>query len=91
MLFKGLMLISRGQWCRAVAPLFIYLSSSQSNFTIMEPKFKAGDTIVPIIPHTGIECGTVTRVGMSNYHLRVMCGTAIIPISSQDNYKLKEE
>lgn len=57
----------------------------------MEPKFKVGDHIVPIIPHTGIEYGTILGVGMNNYHIRIMCGIAIIPISAQDNYELKKE
>lgn len=56
-----------------------------------ELKFKVGDTIVPIIPRKGVEKGVVTRVDDKNYYLRIMRGTAILPIGSQVMYKLLNE
>lgn len=57
----------------------------------MEPKFKIGDHIVPIDIHKGMEQAMVTNVDDKNYYLKIMCGTAIIPIGAQINYKLKNQ
>lgn len=54
-----------------------------------KPKFKVGDTIVPIDPQRGLERATVTRIDSRNYYLKIMCGIAIIPIGSQAIYKLE--
>lgn len=56
----------------------------------MEPEFKVGDYIVPVIPRKGVE-GIITKIDNKNYYLRIMRGTAILPISSQVIYKLKNE
>lgn len=55
------------------------------------PKFKVGDTIVPVLPGRGVEWGIVTKVDNKNYYLKIMRGAAIIPISSQEVYKLKKK
>lgn len=52
-------------------------------------KFKVGDIISPVIPNMGVENAVVTRVDDRNYYLKILCGTAIIPIKAQANYKLK--
>ena len=57
----------------------------------MEPKFKVGDHIVPIDIHKGVEQAVVTKIDDKNYYLKIMCGTAIIPIGAQINYKLKNQ
>lgn len=56
-----------------------------------KPKFKVGDTIIPVLPGRGVEWGIVTKVDNKNYYLKIMRGAAIIPISSQEVYKLKEK
>lgn len=55
-----------------------------------EPKFKPGDHIVPNEYHRGLDHAIVTRVDDKNYYLKILCGTGIIPISAQVNYKLEE-
>ncbi len=55
-----------------------------------EPKFKPGDHIVPNEYHRGLDHAIVTRVDDNNYYLKILCGTGIIPISAQVNYKLEE-
>lgn len=57
----------------------------------MKTKFKVGDTIVPEIPHRGVEEGTVIRIDDKNYYLKILCGSAIIPIKAQEYYKLKDK
>lgn len=52
-------------------------------------KFKVGDIIGPVVPNMGVEEAVVTRVDGRNYYLKILCGTAIIPIKAQRNYKLK--
>lgn len=56
---------------------------------MQKPKFKVGDTIIPVEPNMGIERGTVKRIDKKNYYLKIMCGMAIIPIGSQVIYKLE--
>lgn len=51
--------------------------------------FKIGDVIVPKEYHKGIEKATVSKVDDKNYYLKILNGTAIIPITSQTNYKLE--
>lgn len=60
-------------------------ASSQS----VKPIFQVGDHIVPKEPRRGIEHAVVTRIDSKNYYLKILCGTAIIPISSQVSYKLE--
>lgn len=52
--------------------------------------FKVGDKIVPKELHRGVENATITRVDDKNYYCKILCGTAILPISSQDCYKLEK-
>lgn len=58
-------------------------------------KFKAGDTIVVDIYGNGFEKATVTGVikqnGKQYYKLKIMNGTATIPISAEVNYKKVEK
>lgn len=58
----------------------------------MEEKaiFKVGDRLVPKEPHRGVEEATVMRIDDKNYYLKILCGSAIIPISAQYYYKLKD-
>ena len=56
-----------------------------------KPKFKVGDTIVPRRYHVGLSHGVVFKVDDKNYHLRIVRGTAVIPISSQVNYELENK
>lgn len=55
-----------------------------------EPKFKVGDCITNVVPNRGLEDAVVTRIENGKYYLKIMCGAAIIPISSQSRYKLKK-
>jgi hypothetical protein len=55
----------------------------------MEAKFKVGDLIVPKYPNRGLNKAIVTRVDDENYYLKILCGTAILPIGAQVNYKLE--
>ena len=58
-------------------------------------KFKKGDKIVVTEFGRGFENATVTGVikqkGKQYYTLKILCGTATIPISAEVNYKLLEE
>ena len=58
-------------------------------------KFKAGDNIVANEYGRGFESATVTGVikqnGKQYYTLKIVNGTATIPISAEINYKLLEE
>ena len=56
-----------------------------------EAKFKVGDTIVPKEGYRGLEKAVVTKIDEKNYYLKILCGTAILPIGAQVNYKLKKE
>lgn len=56
-----------------------------------KPKFKVGDTLVPVEYYRGIENMTVTKIDSKNYYLKIPCGKVILPISAQVNYKLKSE
>ncbi len=57
----------------------------------MEPKFKVGDHLVPIVPHRGLEHAIVNRIDDKHYYLKILCGTAVLPIGAQVNYKLEEQ
>lgn len=52
-------------------------------------KFKVGDIIGPVVPNMGVEDAIIIRVDDKHYYLKILCGTAIIPIKAQANYKLK--
>lgn len=54
-----------------------------------KPKFKVGDHIVPSDYHIGLSHGVVIKVDDRNYYIRILRGTAILPISAQVNYKLE--
>lgn len=56
-----------------------------------KPKFRVGDSIVPIQPGRGIEKAVVTRIDGNSYYLKIMHGIAVIPISSQAVYKLDKD
>ena len=57
----------------------------------MEAKFSVGDTIVPKEGYRGLDKAVVTRIDDKNYYLKILCGTAILPIGAQVNYKLLKE
>ncbi len=57
----------------------------------MESKFKVGDHIAAIDIHKGVEKAVVTGVDSTNYYLKIVRGTAIIPISAEVNYKLVKQ
>lgn len=56
-------------------------------------KFKKGDQIVPTESYQGFENATVTGIikqnGKQYYTLRIIQGTATIPVSAEEFYKLK--
>ena len=61
------------------------------------PKFKQGDTIEAIERGRGFEKAVVLNTfisqekkykGKEMYYLKIMCGTATIPIEADDNYRL---
>ena len=58
-------------------------------------KFKQGDELVPIIRGRGFEnakvLGIIEENGKQYYSLKIVNGTATIPISAEENYSLKEE
>ena len=58
-------------------------------------KFKAGDIIIVNEGGCGFDRATVTGVieqnGKQYYTLKIMCGTATIPISAEVNYKIFED
>ena len=56
-----------------------------------EAKFNVGDTIVPKEGYRGLDKAVVTRIDDKNYYLKILCGTAILPIGAQVNYKLLKE
>ena len=57
-------------------------------------KFKIGDELIPVIRGRGFEkskvIGFVEDKGKQCYLLRIVNGTATVPISVEDNYELKE-
>ena len=62
-------------------------------------KFKSGDEIKCIIPGRGFESATVLDICTEKvskdsfrkmYLLKIMCGTATIPIEAEENYQLKK-
>lgn len=55
----------------------------------MEAVFKVGGHIVPKIPNRGLERATVTRIDDKNYYLKILRGTAVLPIGAQVSYKLE--
>lgn len=57
---------------------------------MVEAKFKVGDNIIPKECYKGIDHATVTGVDDKNYYLKILCGTAILPIGAQVNYQLEE-
>ncbi len=57
----------------------------------METIFKVGDHIVSKYPNRGLEKATITEIDDKNYHLKIPCGVAIIPIGAQVNYKLENQ
>ena len=58
-------------------------------------KFKKGDTITVTEYGRGFDKATVTGMveknGKQYYTLKIMCGTATIPVSAEVNYKKFEE
>ena len=58
-------------------------------------KFKKGDVLTVSEYGRGFDKATVTGVveqnGKQYYTLKIMCGTATIPVSAEDNYELFEE
>ena len=64
------------------------------------PKFKIGDTLEPIEIGRGFNNATVLGIytsktgkwkGQEMYLLKIMNGTASIPVSAEVNYKLKKK
>ena len=57
-------------------------------------KFKVGDILTVDEYGRGFDMATVTGVieqkGKQYYTLKIMCGTATIPVSAEVNYKLFE-
>ena len=60
-------------------------------------RFKKGDTIEAIEHGRGFEKAVVMNIyteqkgknkGKEMYYLKIMCGTATIPIEAEDNYRL---
>lgn len=55
-----------------------------------EVKFKVGDHITRK-PHCGgLEKAEVAKIENGKYYLKIVRGTAILPISAQINYKLQD-
>ena len=58
-------------------------------------KFKKGDKIEPIAQGLGFENATVTGITKQNgkqyYTLKIMCGTATIPVNAETNYQIKKQ
>ena len=58
-------------------------------------KFKVGDIITPAEYYHGFEDAKVTGViekkGKQHYILKIINGTATIPVSAEVNYKLKTD
>ena len=56
-------------------------------------KFKEGDELIPIISGRGFENSIVLKIveenGKQYYLLKIVNGTATIPISAEENYILK--
>lgn len=55
-----------------------------------EAKFKVGDRITRKPCCGGLEKAEVTRVENGKYYLKIVRGTAVLPISAQVNYKLQD-
>ena len=62
-------------------------------------KFKVGDKIRPITTGGGFENASVQSIftedkgknkGRKYYRLKILCGTATIPVSAEVNYELDE-
>jgi len=56
-----------------------------------EAKFNIGDIIVSKEGYRGLDKAIVTKIDDKNYYLKILCGTAILPIGAQINYKLLNE
>lgn len=54
----------------------------------MEPIFKVGDNIVSKKGYRGLDKAIITRIDDEKYYLKILCGTAILPIGAQVNYEL---
>lgn len=63
-------------------------------------KFKKGDVIECVVPGRGFERATVLDIitstekrtrGKKLYYLKIVCGTATIPIGAEVNYELVKE
>lgn len=58
-------------------------------------KFKKGDRITPKEYYNGFENATVSGIieknGRQYYTLKILCGTATIPVTAGVNYKLIDE
>ena len=56
-------------------------------------KFDVGDIITSVADYHGFDdakvLGTTEIKGKQYYILKILCGTATIPVSAEDNYKLK--
>jgi hypothetical protein len=66
----------------------------------MQYKFKPGDVIETTIKNRGFERATVVGVfkqtkgknkGKMLYKLKIICGTATMPIEAESNYKLVKQ
>lgn len=69
------------------------------NIPQVQPMFKRGDHIEAIVPGRGFEKATVLGIftskkgkfeGRLMYFLKILCGTASIPVSAQDCYQLRK-
>lgn len=63
-------------------------------------KFKPGDQIETIEYGRGFDKAVVKSIyteqegkykGQQMYLLKIMCGTATVPVSAEDNYRLKQK
>ena len=58
-------------------------------------KFNVGDVISPLMDYHGFEDAKVIGIleikGRMHYRLRIMNGTATIPVTAEDNYELLEK
>ena len=55
-------------------------------------RFKEGDRITAIHKGMGLEdavvTGTLTQKGKEYYRLKIPCGTALLPVCAEVNYKI---
>ena len=54
----------------------------------MKRKFKEGDTITAIQKGSGVEKATILSINSKYYVCKIMNGKALIPVISENNYKL---